>query len=120
MFEGILIAFLIGGAICVVAQLVMDFTPFFISSAHVLVGVILVGELLSFFGLYQPLVDFAGMGASVPLSGFGHTLVKGVFESIQAKGFLGLLTGAFSAGAAGLTAAVVFGYLTALAFKPKG
>ncbi len=120
MLDGLLITFMVGGAICLLGQLAMDLTPFFVSSAHVLVSVILLGELLSFFGLYQPLIDFASMGASVPLSGFGHTLVQGVFDSIKAKGFMGLLTGSFSAGAAGLTAAVFFGYLMALIFKPKG
>lgn len=120
MLQGLLIAFLVGGAICLICQLAMDFTPFSVSSAHVLVSVILAGELLSFFGLYQPLIDFAGMGAAVPLAGFGHTLVKGVLEAMNARGFMGLLTGAFTAGAAGLTAAIVFGYVMALIFKPKG
>ena len=111
---------MIGGLICVIAQIAMDATPFFVSSAHVLVTVILVGEVLSFFGLYQPLIDFAGMGAAVPLCGFGNTLVQGVEEAFREDGVLGLLTGGFTAGAAGLGAAVLFGYLVALVFKPKG
>lgn len=113
-------AFLIGGLICVIAQIAMDTTPFFVSSSHVLVVVILFGELLSFLGLYQPLADFAGMGASVPLCGFGHTLVQGVETAFREKGLLGILTGGFTAGAAGLAAAVLFGYLAALIFRPKG
>lgn len=113
-------AFLIGGSICMVAQIAMDTTPFFVSSSHVLVVVILLGEVLSFFGLYQPLADFAGMGASVPLCGFGHTLVQGVENAFREKGIFGILTGGFTAGAAGLAAAVFFGYLAALIFRPKG
>lgn len=113
-------AFLIGGAICAVVQVIMDFTPFNFSNGHVLVFVILTGELLGFFGLYQPLIDLVGMGASVPLSGFGNTLVRGVFESIAENGFMGIFLGGFTAGAAGLGAAIFFGFIFALLFKPKG
>lgn len=120
MWMNLLWAFLIGGAICAVAQMAMDLTPFFISSAHILVAVVTAGELFSFFGLYQPLTDFAGMGASVPLSGFGNTMMEGVVDALQKDGLMGVLTGAFTAGAAGLSAAIVFGFLTAIFLKPKG
>lgn len=112
-------AFVIGGAICSLAQLLMDSTPFFISSAHILVTVLLIGEILGFFGLYQPLIDFAGMGAAVPLCGFGNTLISGVIDDIHTKGFMGILTGGFTAGAAGLATALFFGFITALIAKPR-
>ena len=120
MWMDILWAFVIGGAICAVAQVAMDATPFTVSNGHVLVTVLLIGEVLGFFGLYDPFVDFAGMGAAIPISGFGNTLVQGTFEAIAEDGWLGIFTGGFMAGAAGLAAAVVFGFLAALIFKPKG
>lgn len=120
MVTNILIAFLVGGLICLVAQIIMDITPFTISTAHVLVSLVLIGEVLSFLGLYQPLAEFGKMGASVPLCGFGNTLMEGVMEGIKSKGLLGILTGGFTAGAAGLGAAVLFGYIMAVLFKPKG
>lgn len=113
-------AFLIGGAICAVAQFIMDITPFSISSAHVLVTVVIVGEILGFLGIYPRLIELAGMGAAVPLCGFGNSLVEGVTREIEADGFMGILTGGFSAGAAGLCAVIVFGFLTAVLLKPKG
>ena len=113
-------AFLIGGAICALAQLIMDMTPFSVSSAHVLVALILIGEILGFFGIYPRLIAFAGMGAVVPLCGFGNTLVEGVIHEVEIDGFMGVFTGGFIAGAAGLCAAMVFGFLTAIFLKPKG
>ncbi len=113
-------AFLIGGGICALAQLIMDLTPFTVSTAHVLVTVVVVGEILGFFGLYGKLVRFAGMGAAVPLCGFGNTLIEGVLTEIESDGFMGVITGGFTAGAAGLCAAVVFSFLTAIFLKPKG
>ena len=112
-------AFLIGGGICALAQLIMDLTPFTVSTAHVLVTVVVVGEILGFFGLYGKL-RFAGMGAAVPLCGFGNTLIEGVLTEIESDGFMGVITGGFTAGAAGLCAAVVFSFLTAIFLKPKG
>ena len=120
MWMNLLVAFLIGGAICAVAQLAMDLTPFFVSSAHVLVTVVCAGEILSFFDLYQPLTKFAGMGASVPLCGFGNTMMEGVVTAIKDDGLLGILTGAFTAGAAGLAAAIVSGFIIAILLKPRG
>ncbi|ADL08018.1 stage V sporulation protein AE [Thermosediminibacter oceani] len=110
-------AFIIGGMICALGQILMDFTP--LAPAHVLVLFVTLGAVLSGLGLYQPLVDFAGAGATVPLPGFGHTLVKGVIEEVNKSGLLGILTGGLKSAAAGITAAVVFGYLMALIFNPR-
>lgn len=110
-------AFLVGGAICAVGQIFIDKTK--LTPARVLTGYVVAGVLLSALGLYQPLVDFAGAGASVPLSGFGHLLAGGVREAVTEKGVLGVLAGGFTACAAGVAAAIVFGFLAALIFKPK-
>jgi len=120
MWTDFLWAFLVGGLICAAAQLMMDLTPFTVSSAHVLVSLILIGEILGFFGIYQRLILFAGMGAAVPLCGFGNTLVEGVIHEVETDGFMGILTGGFIAGAAGLCAVMVFGFLTAILMKPRG
>ncbi|MCF6096717.1 stage V sporulation protein AE [Thermovorax subterraneus] len=112
-----IMAFLVGGLICAVGQILMDFTP--LSPAHILVVFVTLGAILSGLGLYQPLIDLAGAGASVPLPGFGHTLVKGVMEEVNKSGALGILTGGLKATAAGITAAIVFGYIMALIFNPK-
>ena len=120
MITDLLWAFLIGGAICAAAQLFMDLTPFSFSSAHILVTLVVVGEILGFFGIYPRLIEFAGMGASIPLCGFGNTIAEGVMAEVEADGFMGVLTGGFSAGAAGLCAAMVFGFLAAVVFKPRG
>lgn len=113
-------AFLVGGIFCVIAQLLMDLTSYRITPAHVLVGFVTAGAVLSALGLYQPLVNWAGAGATVPLTGFGHLLAQGTINGVQQKGILGAFSGGVAAAAAGLSAAVVFGYLAALAFKPKG
>lgn len=110
-------AFLVGGAICAVGQIFIDKTK--LTPARVLTGYVVAGVLLSALGLYQPLVDFAGAGATVPLSGFGHLLAGGVREAVTEKGVLGVLAGGFTACAAGVAAAIVFGFLAALIFKPK-
>ncbi len=114
-----LLAFVVGGAFCVVGQLFMDLTSHKVSPSHILVGFVTAGVVASALGIYEPLVNFAGAGATVPLSGFGHLLAKGVMDGILADGLLGLFGGALSATAIGITAAVVFGYLAALAFRPK-
>jgi stage V sporulation protein AE len=111
-------AFIIGGLICVIGQLLMDFTP--LTPAHVLVLFVVMGGILSGLGLYQPLVEMGGAGATVPLLGFGHTLVSGTIEEINKSGFIGIFSGALKASATGITAAVVFGLLAAVAFNPKG
>jgi len=112
-------AFVVGGGICVLGQLLMDLTSYRVTPAHILVGFVTLGAILSGFGLYQPLVDFAGAGATVPLTGFGHLLTKGVIEGVTKDGFLGIFSGALSAAAAGITAAIVFSYLAAVAFRPR-
>lgn len=116
--QGYLMAFIIGGLICVVGQLIMDLTP--LTPAHVLVLFVVLGALLSSMGLYQPLVDLGGAGATVPLPGFGHNLVTGTIEDIDKYGFTGIFTGPLRAAAAGVTAAVVFGLIMAALFNPRG
>jgi len=113
-------AFLVGGLFCVVAQLLMDLTSYKITPAHILVGFVTGGAILSALGVYGPLVDWAGAGATVPLTGFGHLLAQGTIAGVQKKGLLGVFSGGVAATAAGITAAVVFGYLVSLAFRPKG
>lgn len=120
MLYDFLLAFLVGGAICAFAQLIMDLTPFSFSSAHVLVALILIGEILGFLGIYPHLIRIGGMGAAVPLCGFGNTLIEGVLHEVKIDGFMGILTGGFTAGAAGLCAAMIFGFLIAIFLKPKG
>ena len=109
--------FLVGGLLCLVGQLLIDYTK--LTPARILTIYVVAGVALSAIGLYQPLVDWAGAGATVPLTGFGHTLAKGVRQAVAEKGLLGVFTGGFSAAAAGLCAAVFFGLIVALVFKPK-
>lgn len=116
--QAYIMAFVIGGLICVIGQLLMDLTP--LTPAHILVLFVVLGGVLSGLGLYQPLVDIAGAGATVPLPGFGHSLVSGTIEEINKTGFWGIFTGAVKATAAGITAAVFFGLAVALVFNPKG
>ena len=110
-------AFLVGGAICVVAQLLIDYTK--LTPAKILVSFVVLGVILGGAGIYEPLVEFAGAGASVPLLGFGNVLAKGVREAVQEKGFLGILTGGLKATAGGITVAILSGLLVSLIFKPK-
>ena len=110
-------AFLVGGSICLLAQLLIDYTK--LTPAKILVSFVVLGVILGGIGIYQPLVDFAGAGASVPLLGFGNTLAKGVRESVQEDGFLGILTGGLKATAGGITVAITAGLLASLIFKPK-
>ena len=110
-------AFLVGGAICVVAQLLIDYTR--LTPAKILVSFVVLGVILSGVGIYEPLVEFAGAGASVPLLGFGNTLAKGVREAVREKGFLGVLTGGLKATAGGITVAILSGLIVSLIFKPK-
>ena len=104
-------AFLVGGAICVVGQLLIDLTK--LTPARILVTFVVLGVVLEGFGLYQHLVDFAGCGATVPLTGFGYTLARGTREMINETGWLGILTGPLSSGAAGITAAIISGIAVA-------
>ena len=110
-------AFLIGGAWCVLAQILLDKTK--LTPARILVSYVVIGVFLGAIGLYQPLVDFAGAGASVPLTGFGNTLAKGVKEAVTHEGFLGIFTGGLKASAGGITAAVLSGLLAGFLFKAK-
>ncbi len=115
-----LTAFIVGGLICVVGQLLMDLTNYKVTLAHILVGFVTTGAVLSALGLYQPLVELAGAGALVPLTGFGHILAQGAIRGVETDGLLGVFAGGVEAAAAGVTAAVVFGYFFAIVFKPKG
>ena len=110
-------AFLIGGVLCVVGQLLIDYTR--LSPARILTGYVVAGVLLGALGLYGPLADWAGAGATVPLTGFGWNLAKGVKQAVAEQGLLGIFTGGFTAAAAGLSAAVLFGLLAALLSKSK-
>jgi stage V sporulation protein AE len=110
-------AFLVGGGICLLAQLLIDYTK--LTPAKILVSFVVLGVILGGIGIYQPLVDFAGAGASVPLLGFGNTLARGVREAVQQDGFLGILTGGLKATAGGITVAITAGLLASLLFKPK-
>ena len=109
--------FLIGGLLCLVGQVLIDYTK--LTPARILTMYVVAGVVLSALGLYQPLADWAGAGASVPLTGFGHALAKGVRQAVAEKGLLGVFTGGFTAAAAGLCAAVFFGLIVALGFKPR-
>ena len=110
-------AFLVGGAICVLAQLLIDYTK--LTPAKILVSFVVLGVVLGGIGLYEPLVKFAGAGASVPLLGFGNTLARGVREAVAEKGFLGILSGGLKATAGGITVAIVSGLIVSLIFKPR-
>lgn len=113
-------AFILGGIICAIGQILMDMTPFNITSGHILVAYVTMGGVLSALGLYQPLIDWGGAGATVPLSGFGHSLVQGTFEAVDKKGVLGALGGGLEATSVGIAAAVIFGLAVATFFNPKG
>ena len=110
-------AFIVGGIICCIGQIFIDRTR--LTPARILVGFVVAGVILSALGFYEPLVEFAGAGATVPLSGFGHTLAKGVRAAVADKGFLGAFTGGLSATAGGITAAIVSGFIIAVFFGPK-
>ena len=110
-------AFLAGGIICALAQLLIDLTK--LTPARILTGCVVLGVVLSAVGFYKPFSDFAGAGASVPLTGFGYTLGKGVMQEVDNIGILGALSGGIKSAAAGIAAAVFFSFIAALAFKPK-
>ena len=117
MLLDLLKAFLVGGLLCAVAQVLIDRTN--LTPARILSGCVVLGVLLGAIGVYGPLADWAGAGATVPLLGFGSLLAKGVREAVQEKGALGILTGGLTAGSGGIAAAVIFAFLTALVFRPK-
>lgn len=110
-------AFVIGGLICVIGQVLMDTTK--LTPARILVSFVVAGVALGALGIYKPLAEWAGAGATVPLTGFGYTLAKGTKEAVENQGLLGALTGPLTSGAAGITAAVLCGLLVSLIAKPK-
>ncbi len=110
-------AFAVGGAICVIGQILIDLTK--LTPARILVCFVSVGVILTVCGVYEYIVDFAGAGATVPIVGFGYTLGKGVVKGLQQSGILGVFTGGVSAAAGGIAASVIFGYIIALMFSPK-
>ena len=110
-------AFLIGGLICLIGQILIDKTK--LTPARILVSYVVAGVFLGAIGLYKPLAEFAGAGATVPLTGFGYTLAKGVREAVDQQGFLGIFTGGLKATAGGITTAILAGLLASLIFKAK-
>lgn len=117
LFLSFLKAFLLGGTLCGIGQILIDRTK--LTPAKILVGYVVTGVMLGALGLYPILVQWAGAGASVPLTGFGNILAQGMKDAIDAKGIFGIFSGAFTAGAAGIGASLLFGYLVAVFFKPK-
>lgn len=110
-------AFVVGGFICIVGQILIDKTK--LTPARILVIFVTTGAILGGLGIYEKLVDFAGAGATVPLTGFGNLLAKGAIEKVKSDGFIGAFTGGTAAAAGGITAAVFFGYIASLVAKPK-
>ena len=110
-------AFLVGGLFCFIGQILIDKTK--LTPARILVGYVVIGVILGGIGIYKPLVEFAGAGASVPLTGFGYSLAKGVKEAVQQDGFMGIFTGGLKACAGGIAIAIFAGLVTSLIFKPK-
>lgn len=110
-------AFFVGGVICAAVQILMDRTK--LMPGRIMVLLVVTGCILGFVGFYEPFLEWAGAGASIPLLGFGNTLWKGVKEAITEDGFLGVFKGGFTAGSAGITAALLFGYAASFVFRPK-
>ena len=111
-------AFIIGGLICVLGQIMMD--VFKLTPAHTMSTLVVVGAVLGGLGLYDPLVKFAGAGASVPISSFGNSLVKGALMEAEQSGIIGVITGLFEITSAGISTAIIFAFIASLIFKPKG
>lgn len=116
-YSMLLKAFVVGGLICIIGQILIDKTK--LTPARILVTFVTLGVILGGLGIYQHLIDFAGSGATVPLTGFGNSLAKGAIEGVQKFGFIGAFTGGISATAGGIAAAVFFGYIAAICSKPK-
>lgn len=110
-------AFIVGGLLCVIGQILIDKTK--LTPARILVSYVVIGVILGAVGIYKPFAEFAGAGASVPLTGFGYTLAKGVKEAVDQDGFLGIFTGGLKSAAGGITAAVFAGLIASFLFKPK-
>ena len=110
-------AFLVGGTLCLIGQVLIDKTR--LTPARILVSYVVIGVILGAIGVYEPLIEFAGAGAAVPLTGFGSTIAKGVRQAVQEDGFLGIFTGGLKASAGGITAAVAAGLVSSFLFKAK-
>lgn len=110
-------AFVVGGLICVAGQILIDLTQ--LTPARILTAFVVTGVILSALGLWEPIAEFAGAGALVPILGFGHTLAKGMEEAVAKEGFIGIFTGGFSACAGGVGASLIFGFITSLVTKPN-
>lgn len=110
-------SFIVGGFLCVIGQILIDLTK--LTPARILVIYVVAGTILTVVGIYQPIVDFAGCGATIPLTGFGYSLGKGVIDGIEKNGLLGAFTGGLTATSGGIAAAIFFGFLFSLIFKPK-
>lgn len=117
MLTDLIKAFIIGGAICTIGQLLIDYTG--LTPARILTGFVVAGVILSAAGIYGPFADFAGAGASVPLTGFGHLLAEGIRKAVDSDGFIGIFTGGLTAASGGVTAALLFGLAAALVFRQK-
>ncbi|RFU69224.1 stage V sporulation protein AE [Peribacillus saganii] len=111
-------AFVVGGVICVIGQLLFDIAK--LTPAHTLSLMVVIGAILDGLGLYEPLMDFAGAGATVPITSFGNSLVHGAMQEAEKHGLVGVLTGMFEVTSSGISAAIVFGFIGALVFRPKG
>ncbi|MFC5450314.1 stage V sporulation protein AE [Paenibacillus aestuarii] len=111
-------AFLIGGAICVIGQLMMDVGK--LTPAHTMSTLVVIGAIADGCGLYDPFIKFAGAGATVPITSFGNALVHGALEELQKEGAIGIITGIFKVTSAGISAAIIFSFLAAVVAKPKG
>lgn len=111
-------AFVIGGLICVIGQILMDL--FKLTPAHTMSTLVVAGAVFDGLGLYEPLIDFAGAGATIPITSFGNALVHGAMAEAQSSGIVGVITGIFEVTSAGISAAIIFGFLASLVFRPKG
>lgn len=110
-------AFVVGGLICIVGQIILDNTKW--TPAHILVSFLVAGVILGAIGIYKPLVEFGGAGATIPISGFGYSLSQGAIEGAKTKGLIGAFTGGIEATGAGISAIILFGYVMAIIFNPK-
>lgn len=117
MLKDYILAFVIGGLLCLVGQIIIDITK--LTPARILVGYVVSGVILTALGVYEPIIKIAGCGASVPLTGFGYSIAKGVEKAVETEGFTGILTGGLSATAAGITVAIFSGLLASFVFKSK-
>ena len=117
LFISCIKAFLVGGVLCAIGQVLIDYTK--LTPARILVSYVVAGVILGALGLYTPIAEWSGAGATVPLTGFGYNLARGVKEAVMEKGLLGALTGGFTVSSAGIAAAILFGFLVALLSKPQ-